>query len=83
MKKLVYGGSKKRLNQNFVLNKGKGMNEDTKKLKESRKKLGWSVDEFGKAVGVSGRTIENYEQGRRKIPKTVMLLLNIIEKENQ
>lgn len=35
------------------------------KLKEARKKAGLTQDEFAKAIGVSLRTVSNYESGER------------------
>lgn len=35
------------------------------KLKEARKKAGLKQDEFAKAIGVSLRTVSNYESGER------------------
>ena len=35
------------------------------KVKEARNKAGWKQDELAKAIGVSLRTITNYESGER------------------
>ena len=36
-------------------------------LKAIRKRLNLSTSELGEKLGVSGRTVEDWEQGRRKI----------------
>ena len=36
-------------------------------LKSIRTKSGLTQREFGKAIGVSGRTVESWEQGRRNV----------------
>jgi putative transcriptional regulator len=36
------------------------------KIKKLRKKLGLDTSRFGELIGVSGRTVEGWEQGRRK-----------------
>lgn len=38
---------------------------DKESLKQIRKKAELTQAEFGKAIGVSGRTVESWEQGRR------------------
>jgi putative transcriptional regulator len=35
-------------------------------IRHLRRALGLNASDFGALVGVSGRTIEDYEQGRRK-----------------
>ena len=47
-------------------------------LKMLRKDRGWSTEDLGKVLGVSDRTIENWEQDRRKMPLTAVLLLTHI-----
>jgi putative transcriptional regulator len=34
-------------------------------IKEARRKTGLNTKEFGALLGVSGRTVENWEQGHR------------------
>ena len=43
-------------------------------IRAIRRHMEWSVDEMGAAVGVSGRAVEGWEQGRRT-PSTPALLL--------
>jgi len=57
------------------------MNKDTEKIRNTRRKLKWSVQEMADALGIAKGTLNHYEQGR-KIPKPVMLLLDIIIKDN-
>ena len=38
-------------------------------IKKIRKKKGWNTKKMGEYLGVSGRSVENWEQGRRKIPQ--------------
>ena len=45
-------------------------------LKRIRYVLGLSTERMAERVGVSKRTIEGYEMGRRKIPKPVEMLIN-------
>lgn len=40
---------------------------DSKEFKQIRTKSKLTQAEFGKAIGVSGRTVESWEQGRRNI----------------
>lgn len=49
------------------------MNKENK-LKEIRKKTGLNMKKFGLTLGVSERTVESWEQGRRKPNKSVVLL---------
>lgn len=44
-------------------------------LKTLREEKGWSTKELGKELGVSHKTIENWEQERRKMNLTAVLLL--------
>ena len=37
------------------------------KLMEARRAAGLSRDDLGKAVGISARTVEKYEQGRAEL----------------
>lgn len=62
--------------------KGGNVNEETKKIRETRKKLGWSVKEMADALGVAKGTLDHYEQGR-KVPKPVMKLLDIMVEDNK
>lgn len=47
-------------------------------LKSTRKELSWSVERMGEELGVSHRTIQNWECGRREMPKTAILLLRCL-----
>ena len=42
---------------------------------------GLTQKEAAKLLGVSVRTVENWEQGRNPPPETVMLLMSFIDKE--
>ena len=44
-------------------------------LKHIRHRLNLNTADFGARVGVSGRAIEKYEQGVRKIPRPVEMLI--------
>jgi len=44
-------------------------------LKQIRHRLNLNTADFGARVGVSGRAIEKYEQGVRKIPRPVEMLI--------
>lgn len=48
------------------------------KIKKLRKKLGINTADFGARVGVSGRTVEDWEQGRRTPNQSAVLLLGQI-----
>jgi len=50
-------------------------------IKDIRKALNLSTSELGEKLGVSRRTIEGYEMGRRKIPRPVEMLINLLIKE--
>lgn len=58
----------------------------TRELKEPssaqdiRKKLGLSQDAFAGLIGVSTRTLQDWEQGRRKPQGPAKALLRIVEK---
>ncbi len=55
------------------------MNDDTRKIRETRKKLGWPVQKMAEALVVSKKTIEFYEQGRKVSRQSMKLLDNLIE----
>ncbi len=44
-------------------------------LQKCRQALGLNCEELGEKLGVSGRTIENWEQGRRMISTPALKLL--------
>ena len=51
--------------------------------KQKRKELGLSQSEFAKALGVSVKTVQNWEQGTRNCPepiKRLILTLRNVEK---
>lgn len=47
-------------------------------IREARRKTGLNTAAFGALLGVSGRTVEGWEQGRRKVPATVVRMLPLI-----
>lgn len=47
-------------------------------IRETRKRMRLNAREFGSLIGVSGRTVENWEQGRRKPGKPALLLIKKI-----
>lgn len=49
-------------------------------IKAARKQLGVNTWELGRLLGISGRTVEGYEQGRIMPSKPVLLLLQQILK---
>lgn len=51
------------------------------RIREIRRKVARSTREFEAAFGVPARTMESYEQGRRKPDAAMTALLRIIEKE--
>jgi len=51
------------------------------RIKEIRRKVATSTREFEASFGVSARTMESYEQGRRRPDAAMAALLRIIEKE--
>lgn len=44
-------------------------------LQKCRQALGLNCEELGEKLGVSGRTVENWEQGRRMISTPALKLL--------
>lgn len=44
-------------------------------LRRARRALGLTARELGPLLGVSGRTVEGWEQGRRVPPRSALLLL--------
>lgn len=52
-------------------------------LKIIRKETGWSVGEMAEHLGVAVGTINNWDQGRRKIPQTAILLLSCLLERRQ
>lgn len=54
-----------------------------KTLLEMRKELGWSQKKFANYLGISVRTIQNWEQNRREPPEYLtMLVERVLIKEN-
>ncbi len=51
-------------------------------IKKTRKVLNLNTSKFGDLIGVSGRTIEDWEQGRHKPSKSVLMLLSKLIKED-
>ena len=51
------------------------------RIKEIRRKVARSTREFERAFRISARTMEAYEQGRRRPDAAMTALLRIIEKE--
>jgi len=51
------------------------------RIKEIRRKVASSTKAFEAAFRISARTMESYEQGRRKPDAAMTALLRIIEKE--
>ena len=45
-------------------------------VKALRKKLGLNTSDFGSLIGVSGRTVEGWEQGKRMPGKPELMLMN-------
>jgi transcriptional regulator with XRE-family HTH domain len=52
-------------------------------LKEIRKKLKKTQTEFGKMLGVSMRSVQNWESESRKIPLNIEILVNNILNEHK
>ena len=50
-------------------------------IKKSREKLGLSRKELAAKMGVSPRTVEGWEQGRRDPSNTVIKLLEVMSNE--
>lgn len=44
-------------------------------LQKIRHKLGMNTKKFGALLGISPRTVEEYEQGRRQVPDVIVLNL--------
>lgn len=53
------------------------------KIKQLRLKLKMNTKQFGDAVGVSSRTVEDWEQGRRMPSKSAQILLARLDAERQ
>lgn len=49
-------------------------------IKSLRKKLRLNTSDFGKLTGVSGRTVEGWEQGKRKPSKSAQIILQMLIK---
>jgi len=49
--------------------------------KEIRKRLGLSQSRFAAIIGVSVRTLQNWEQGRRKPEGPAKALLRVVDKD--
>jgi DNA-binding XRE family transcriptional regulator len=47
-------------------------------IRIARASLGLNTADFGARIGVSGRTVEGYEQGVRMPPKSVLMLIQQI-----
>ena len=67
----------------------KEVSEFMKTLLEMRKELGWSQKKFADYLGISVRTIQNWEQQRREPPEYLAALVerilikeNVLEEEN-
>ena len=52
-----------------------------KRINAIRQKVAASTKEFEKLFGISARTMESYEQGRRRLDGAMQALLRIIERE--
>lgn len=55
--------------------------EDSMRIRTLRANLDLSQDQFAQMIGVSKRTLENWEQGRRKPNGAARVLLKVVEKE--
>lgn len=51
-------------------------------VRNARKRTGLNAREFGSLIGVSGRTVENWEQGRRNPSKSALLLIKMMQQED-
>ena len=51
------------------------------RIKAIRQKVAASTKEFERLFGISARTMESYEQGRRRLDGAMQALLRIIERE--
>lgn len=49
-------------------------------LREARKGLNLTADEFGRVFGVTGRSISRYEAGDRSIPHALAVLVRLVGK---
>ncbi|MCB1234492.1 MAG: helix-turn-helix domain-containing protein [Verrucomicrobiae bacterium] len=52
-------------------------------VKALRKRIGLSQGEFSRMIGVSIKTLQNWEQGRREPEGPAKALLRVVEKEPQ
>ncbi len=53
----------------------------TNNVKELRERTGLTQAEFSEMIGVSVRTLQNWEQGRREPDGPAKALLRVVEKE--
>jgi putative transcriptional regulator len=51
------------------------------RIKAIRRKVATSTKEFERLFGIPARTMESYEQGRRRLDGAMQALLRIIERE--
>ena len=52
-------------------------------VKELRERIGLTQEEFSRLIGVSIKTLQNWEQGRREPEGPAKALLRVVEKEPQ
>jgi len=52
------------------------------RVRTLRRKLGMNADAFGELLGVCGRTVENWEQGRNSLRGPALKLLTQIEQDS-
>ena len=52
-------------------------------VKDLRVRLGLTQKQFSSMIGVSTKTLQNWEQGRREPEGPAMALLRVVEKEPQ
>jgi putative transcriptional regulator len=52
-------------------------------VKAIRERLGLTQERFAALIGVSGRTLQNWEQGRRQPEGPAKALLRVVEREPQ
>ena len=52
-----------------------------RELKAIRHRLALNTADFGARVGVSGRAVEKWEQGVRKIPRPVEMLIDLLKEK--
>lgn len=50
-------------------------------VRNARKRTGLNTTSFGALIGVSGRTIEDWEQGRRNPGKSSLMLIKKLLRE--